>query len=225
MVEPLEYIIKPLFVTFPLCVQSNRVKLGMVLVHSEYIRPAQELLDKLHPLTIRYPFAILGCSEERLPIEVVELTSEVDQYLISITGHALEEMLFLHERTYYDFKERIENNRTLAREVCGFANRRNGGTILLGITDDGKVVGVDKNELDSTKLKITSIVTDTCGPVPQFEINDFETADSRDKRLVIIRVHELERKPCMMDGRVYIRSGTSMRPASSDEIRKLLGLD
>ncbi|MCH8495476.1 MAG: ATP-binding protein, partial [Balneolales bacterium] len=46
------------------------------------------------------------------------------------------------EGTYLEFKRIISSPEKIARELAAFANTR-GGTMLIGVNDDKKIVGVD----------------------------------------------------------------------------------
>ena len=59
-------------------------------------------------------------------------------------------MKFGIEDSRNEFKETL--NDKLEREVVGFLNT-NGGNIYIGISDDGKVIGV-KDNIDDIQLKI-----------------------------------------------------------------------
>ena len=65
-----------------------------------------------------------------------------------------------------ELKEKF--NDSIAKEVVSFLNA-NGGTILLGIRDDGTVVGVDK--IDETLRKVSDVITSQIEPNPQDEIS------------------------------------------------------
>lgn len=49
------------------------------------------------------------------------------------------------EHTRQDFKFRIDDQKKIARTLCAFANTE-GGRLLIGVKDNGKVVGVDPQE-------------------------------------------------------------------------------
>lgn len=73
-----------------------------------------------------------------------------------MTSEQLDALLSAKERTHVEFKEaRNELPRNLFETVCAFLNRE-GGVILLGVKNDGTVIGVDPVAAD--KL-MTDIVT------------------------------------------------------------------
>jgi predicted HTH transcriptional regulator len=50
----------------------------------------------------------------------------------------------------------------MADEIAAFANAR-GGVILIGVDDDGTIVGLDRQELDATEETVVQICRDTSG--------------------------------------------------------------
>jgi predicted HTH transcriptional regulator len=49
------------------------------------------------------------------------------------------------EHQQQDFKLRIDDQKKIARTLCAFANT-DGGRLLIGVKDNGKVTGIDPNE-------------------------------------------------------------------------------
>jgi predicted HTH transcriptional regulator len=57
----------------------------------------------------------------------------------------LKDLIAQGEHQQQDFKLRIEDQKKIARTLCAFANT-DGGRILVGLKDNGKVMGIDPNE-------------------------------------------------------------------------------
>ncbi|MDO6391390.1 putative DNA binding domain-containing protein [Pontibacter sp. BT731] len=57
----------------------------------------------------------------------------------------IQRLIWQGENDQVDFKQRVTQPDKIARTLVSFANTR-GGTILIGVKDDGKVVGVDPEE-------------------------------------------------------------------------------
>lgn len=70
------------------------------------------------------------------------------------------------ESETFELKEKYTD--TIAKEIVSFLNGA-GGTILIGVKDNGVVVGVDK--IDETLRKISDIITSQIEPNPQDEIS------------------------------------------------------
>lgn len=224
-----------LFVDFPYFVRANIFQLAVILVPMNSLTQQlaggangfESIYDRLieaSPLMLSYPFAIMGFSnEENGSIEVTELTSKLDQFLINTVGLSLDEMVVVNEGQNYEFKETLPRNEKFAREICAFANLTLGGIILLGIDKNGDIKGIPKDpNLDQIQLQITNIIHSLCSPVPEFEFHIFDTPNNPARSILVVQVFELDNKPCMTQEKVYIRSGSSARPAKSDEIRRLI---
>lgn len=182
-----------------------------------------DMLQETRPLPLRYPFAIIGFSEKKTSIEVTELTSELDKFLITAIGMTMEEMALLNEQPNYDFKVQLPKKEKLAQEVCGFANSECGGYMLVGIDKNGKPIGLAKGKnLDDIQLQITNVIYDSCRPKPRFEFLVFDNPENTITSIIVAKIYALERKPCMVQGKVYVRSGPSVRSADSEEIRRLV---
>lgn len=228
------YIESRLFVGFPYLIQANVFQTVVVLVPMMSLagqladgvvtfEALSALLTEMVPSPLKYRLAIIGFSEDNFPLEVIEVTTELDAYLIKTIGKTLDQMILDNEAPEFDFKENLPRNEKVSQEVCSFANMPNGGLILLGIAKNGSKPGIARGEeLDDVQLKITNIVRDTCTPVPIIEHHVFGIQGSSDRVVLVTRIHEMERKPCMTNDRVYIRSGPSVRAAKPEEIRRLV---
>ena len=223
-----------IFARFPRFVQANIIQSAVALVPMKSLSrqmtaglwPFEWLKDglqEMRPWPLKYKLTVIGFSMSETSIEVIEATSELDRFLIDAIGMSVEEMVLMNERLDYDFKVRLPTPEKLAQEVCGFANLRGGGHILLGIDNGGRLVGLPRGEgLDDIRLRMTNVICDCCSPKPMFEFFTFDNPEDATTAILIMRVHEAERKPCMVQHRVYVRSGPSVRPADADEIRRLV---
>ncbi|MEL6651217.1 MAG: ATP-binding protein, partial [Bacteroidota bacterium] len=145
-----------------------------------------------------------------------------DVYLLEKMGKSLNEILVEGEAEAYDFKVELPRNEKVAQEVCGFANREGGGYLLFGISDDGQLEGLPVEDWDETQLRLSSIISSACSPSPEFQIHRFPVPERRDRIIIVLEILELRLKPCMTRHRVYIRKSASVRPANSEDIRRLL---
>jgi predicted HTH transcriptional regulator len=138
-------------------------------------------------------------------------------------GYTLSEMLVLGEKPNYDFKVAMPpRTEKITKEVCAMTNLPGGGVLLFGISDDAEVVGMNPDDLDLIKLRITTSVRNLCDPIPTFAFFSFNIAEAPDRVILVCQVEELTRKPCLLHGRVYIRSGPSAQAADSEEIRRMV---
>ena len=224
----IQFSLTDLFVMLPNAVKLKDLELTVFLVPQRSVshigavsfEQINSALSELTPLPLNYPFVILGFGPEKSLFSVNELTNPINLFLISTIGHTLEDVLVLGEGTNYEFKEQLPSNKVLAQEICGFANNKGGGVILLGVSDSGKVTGIDNGQSDLLQLQITNIVRDSCFPTP--EIKFFKFIISNGQTVLVAQISELEHKPCLTSGKTYIRVGPSVRVATSEEIRKLI---
>ena len=106
----------------------------------------------------------------------------------------------------------VEFKRSLAKDVglCAFANA-SGGTVLLGVSDAGKIVGVaDHNRLKSRVLS-TARSAD-----PPIEVEVESVGD-----VLRVIVPPQKRKPYSFGGRFFMRDGASSRQMSNAELEEL----
>ena len=75
---------------------------------------------------------------------------------------------------------------TIAKEIVSFLNS-DGGTILIGVKDNGIVIGVDK--IDEVFRKISDIITSQIEPNPQDEISS-ELKFDEGKTLIVIHINK-----------------------------------
>jgi ATP-dependent DNA helicase RecG len=116
------------------------------------------------------------------------------------------------EGSMLEYKESFSPS--LARDLAAFANS-SGGKILLGVRDDGRVVGVrDSNKL---RAQIQDIARN-CDPPVKILI---ETVG----RVMVITVRESENKPVQCREGFFWRQGASTQKLSRDEIRDFFRIE
>lgn len=128
----------------------------------------------------------------------------------------------MRESKTIEFKREYTEN--LKYEILAFANT-DGGTIYVGIEDDGTAVGVPN--IDKAMLSITNMIRDSIRPdITLF--TDVHTAEVDRKEVIAIDVQRGTGRPYYIHGKgirpegVYIRQGTSSVPASHAAILKML---
>ena len=97
----------------------------------------------------------------------------------------------------------------LGREICAFANAT-GGTILLGVADDGKVCGVANH--NHLKSEVQSIARSADPPIAV----EIKSAGN----VLCVRVPAQHSKPYSFGGKFFIREGASSQQMSREEIRE-----
>lgn len=107
------------------------------------------------------------------------------------------------------------------KEVIAFANT-DGGTIYIGIDNNGNVVGID--DVDETFTRITNGIRDAIQP----DVTMFIKYALQDDGVVKITVGEGSYKPYYLKSKglkpsgVYIRQGASKAQASPEQIRRMI---
>lgn len=112
-----------------------------------------------------------------------------------------------------EWKERPPRPERLARTLAAFHNGA-GGCVWVGVADDGVLVGV--TDLTGARAAVEA-AADRCEPRPRMRLSR--------RRLEGYTLLEVRVEPggevCSADGRVYVRDGSSSRPATSDQARRL----
>lgn len=112
----------------------------------------------------------------------------------------------------------------ICKEVIGFANT-NGGTVYIGIEDNGIIVGVDDE--DKTILQLNNMIRDSIKPDITMFVK-YEAIILEDKKVIAIKVQRGTDRPYYLGNKglkpagVYVRNGTSTDPASEANIRKMI---
>ena len=107
------------------------------------------------------------------------------------------------ENFYIEFKEEKVKAKDLGEEIVAFANSE-GGTILIGVSDDGNITGITDKKIEETIMNICRN-----NIVPNI-IPSFEYAIINDKKIVILGIPKGLSKPySTVDNKYYIRVGTT----------------
>jgi hypothetical protein len=123
----------------------------------------------------------------------------------------------LRESEIIEFKREFpESAREIAKEMVAFANSE-GGTIYLGIDDDGFIIGVDNpQELDA---RICGIARNNCQPPIHPRCN----IESRDQReVLVVSIDRSTHVHRTNDGRFYKRVGANAVEMSVEELETLI---
>lgn len=229
-----QFLESKLFSDVPYFMQSQFIKVMIFLVpmrnHDKNIvqsyisfESVTTRLKQIEPTILRYPFVILGFSDLNTEIQEIEITSEIDQFLISRIGISFQEMVIRNEMNNYDFKVSLPDNNKMAKEICAMANYHTGGILAIGIDKVGNTPGIPKGiDLDLIQQRVSEISHNSVTPRPQVQFKIFDLLNQPEKCILFVDVSEIENKPCMAHDRVYIRKGSTAVAAGPDEIRRLL---
>lgn len=112
----------------------------------------------------------------------------------------------------------------ICKEVIAFANT-SGGTLYIGVEDDGNVVGV--NDADKVILQLNNMIRDSIKPDITMFIN-YETLNVEGKDIIAVTIQKGIERPYYLGSKglrpsgVYVRNGTSTDPASDSSIRMMI---
>ena len=112
----------------------------------------------------------------------------------------------------------------IKKEIIAFANT-DGGTLYIGIRDDGEVVGLE--DPDGTALQVSNMVRDSIKPDVTMFLH-YKTIEEAGKKIIEINVQRgtdrpyyLAKKGMRPEG-VYVRQGYSAVPATDTAIRRMI---
>ena len=120
------------------------------------------------------------------------------------------------ENSAVEFKEKKIRTESLAKEIVAFANM-NGGVILLGVDDLGKIVGIDPENFNYEEW-VCNISRNNVSPSIVLE---FSTMLIDNKYIGIITVPKGNDKPYQSQEKFYIRIGSTNRVATPSELMRL----
>lgn len=128
----------------------------------------------------------------------------------------------LIENKTTEFKREYVDN--IKNTITAFANC-DGGTVYIGINDDGTVCGVA--DVDGTMLRVTNAIRDAIRPdITMFVECRNDTMDGKD--IICVEVHRGTARPYYLQGKgirpegVYVRQGASTVPATDTVILNMI---
>ena len=135
--------------------------------------------------------------------------------VLEIPEYEIEELISYGESETIEFMEKIGKPEEFAATVVALANTK-GGTILLGVDDHSKIIGLPENGYEDTIMKI---LTGNCGPLVKYEINKKQV---NGKEIMIIRIEEGKDKPYFVkDKGPYIRASATDRLATRYDLDEI----
>ena len=112
----------------------------------------------------------------------------------------------------------------IKKELVAFANT-DGGELIIGLADDGTVVGVENP--DQVSAQVTNMLRDAISPDITL-ISRVEIKFQDNKALIHVTVNRGGKRPYyiakkgMTSAGVYVRQGNTSAPASADAIREMI---
>lgn len=127
----------------------------------------------------------------------------------------------------YEESDKVELKREMVKdldkEIIAFLNGH-GGTIYIGVDDNGKVIGIPQNLKDEYDEKISALITNNIKPNCRGRVSFFYN----DENVLTINIKEGISKPYYLTEKgpkpsgTYIRVGRCKRPAADDEIVEMI---
>ncbi len=130
--------------------------------------------------------------------------------------------MFFKESETVELKAIVTDD--IKKEIIAFANCE-GGTLYIGVQDDGTVIGVDNP--DNTALQISNMIRDAVKPDLTMFLH-YETLDIDGRQIVSVDVQKGSDRPYYIAKKglrpegVYVRQGYSSAPATTAVIRQLI---
>ena len=134
------------------------------------------------------------------------------------------------EMTPFIFREsetvelKLDYTESIRKDVIAFANT-GGGTIYIGIADNGEVIGV--SSVDEMIQRVANMVRDSIRPDVTMFIH-YDSLEEGDRKIVRLTVQRGTGRPYyaaekgMRPSGVFVRQGTAAAPATEANIRQMI---
>ena len=126
------------------------------------------------------------------------------------------------ESTTVEFKRQVTDE--IRKTVIAFANTE-GGTIYIGLDDDGSVAGIE--DVDGEMLRLSNMIRDAVRPDVTMFVS-YSCEDMQEKLVIVITVQKGTECPYYLASKglrpegVFVRQGASSVPATENAIRKMI---
>jgi predicted HTH transcriptional regulator len=140
--------------------------------------------------------------------------------LSTMSRQDLKNLVATGESSFLEFKHKVASPEKIAREIAAFANTT-GGTILIGVSDNGELVGTESYMEEEFWLDEAAKLC-----VPEIDIH-MELLNIGNKDIIIVNVPEAEKKPIYLKGKkrrkVFVRQADESVLANEEliEVMKL----
>lgn len=135
---------------------------------------------------------------------------------IDSTAQDIDNLRLSGESLTLEFKEKFTSGEDIAKAAVSFANTR-GGQILIGIADDGRVIGISGDKFHD---RVESMLRSHCEPSLNVKV---EVLQLDHKTIATITVPQGTDKPYNVhDHGIYIRSGATSRVATRYEVEQMM---
>ena len=129
------------------------------------------------------------------------------------------EKIELGEDSFTQFKAKLENIVSISEELVAFANS-GGGIIIVGVSDKGEIIGLEKAEIQTLNQRISNAGSENCNP-PIYPKTQIMALDGRN--IVIIEVEDGLQKPYQTkQGKYLTKAGSDKRLLSNEEMKRMI---
>ena len=127
----------------------------------------------------------------------------------------IKELIKKGESETLEFKGSLHLKDEIGKAISSLSNS-NGGRILVGVSDNGKIIGIDSGK--NTIEELANYIKRHSDPqiFPSIILEEVN-----DKKIIVIEVLEGKDKPVFFKDRAYKRVGKTSQGISASEIRKL----
>lgn len=143
-----------------------------------------------------------------------------NRVISSMTQRELAQLVSLGESSHLEFKRRVPRPQRIAKEIIALANT-SGGRLLLGVNDDGRIVGV--RDAEEEEFALRRALKRYCEPLVEVRSERVPVENGRD--VIIVHVEESVNKPHFLvsvdpDGArtAYVRVGDKSVEASREAL-------
>ena len=126
------------------------------------------------------------------------------------------EKIHLGEDATIEFKRELPHRNSLADEIAAFANAR-GGVILIGIDNNGEIIGINRQALDRGEKTVVEICQDSIDPIVLIFTEKLRIDDKNLLKIEVPRslfVHKTSNG-------YFIRQGSSKREMPTEQLARL----
>ncbi|HCD51610.1 MAG TPA: ATP-binding protein [Balneolaceae bacterium] len=137
----------------------------------------------------------------------------------SMSRYDLKNLIATGESSFLEFKHRVASPEKIAKEIAAFCNTT-GGTILIGVADNGEMVGVESYMEE--EFWINQAAKEVC--IPEVDLR-IELMNIGNRDILIVKVPEAPKKPVYLKGKksrkVFIRQEDESVLASDEYVEML----
>ena len=126
------------------------------------------------------------------------------------------EKIYFGEDATIEFKRELPHRNSLADEIAAFANAK-GGVILIGVDNNGEIIGVDRQKLDAAEKIVVEICQDSIDPIVLIFTEKLRIDD---KNLLKIEVPKSLFVHKTSNG-YFVRQGSSKREMPTEQLARL----